>query len=69
MAPGDLIVRIDDVAIADIAGFRSTLEALNPETAFLVEAKRGNDVRFLLLTPRSSVKRADATNQSRSGGE
>ena len=27
MAPGDLIVRIDDVAIADIASFRSTLEA------------------------------------------
>jgi S1-C subfamily serine protease len=52
MTEGDLIERIDERPVVDIASFREALGAVDRTRAFLVRARRGPDTRFLLIVPR-----------------
>ncbi|MFQ5698872.1 MAG: trypsin-like peptidase domain-containing protein [Myxococcota bacterium] len=54
LAAGDVIRQIESTPIDDLGMFRSVVSHLEPGTPFLVRAKRGNDLRFLLITPRGS---------------
>jgi S1-C subfamily serine protease len=49
---GDLIVRVNEQPVPDLATFREALEAVNSEQPFLIEALRGPDRRFMLIAPR-----------------
>ncbi len=57
LTAGDLIERVDETPILGIAEFRSALEA-RPEKPFLVHARRGEDLRFMLVVPRRSPEAA-----------
>ena len=61
MSKGDLIVRVGDAAVADISGFRSSMGQVPRETPFLVQAKRGNDLRYLLIVPRATAKKSEVS--------
>ena len=65
MANGDLIVQVEDEAVADIDGFRTSLRGVNADSPFLVRARRGSDMRFLLIVPRSARSEA----RTRASGE
>jgi serine protease Do len=58
MLPGDLLQRVEDEPVSDIASFRAAVEALPQGRAFLVHARRGDDTRFLLIVPRRPDPRA-----------
>lgn len=58
MAPGDLIVRIEETQVSDIDGFRSSIDQLSGRQPFLVQARRGQDLRFLLIVPRQGPAEA-----------
>jgi serine protease Do len=49
---GDVIERIGDAAVADLAGFRRALESVEGSERFLVTARRGDETKFLLVKPR-----------------
>jgi serine protease Do len=48
---GDLIVRVDEREVTNLADFRSALDALPAGRPFLLTALRGDDTRFLLIQP------------------
>jgi hypothetical protein len=58
MKGGDLIVAIEDVPVDDIDSFRKGMAALDGSRPFLVRARRGPNIRFLLIVPRDSEPRA-----------
>ena len=58
MKVGDLIVAIEDMPVPDMAGFRRAMQALDVSRPFLVRARRGPNLRFLLIVPRDSEPRA-----------
>ncbi len=64
MAPGDLIVEVEGVEIHDIEEFREAMGNLRPGTPFLVRALRGDNMRYMLLVPRSGDFRASALGTS-----
>jgi serine protease Do len=47
--PGDVVERIDDRRVRDLAELRSALEGVEAKSAFLITARRGADVKFLLV--------------------
>jgi serine protease Do len=53
LAPGDLIQRIDDRPVSDLAGFRQAMELVDGARPFVMHARRGRDMRFLLIVPRA----------------
>ena len=61
MSKGDLIVKVGDAAVSDISGFRSSMGRVPKETPFLVQAKRGNDLRYLLIVPRTTAKKSEVS--------
>jgi S1-C subfamily serine protease len=52
LTAGDLIERVAEAPVTDIGGFRSAMEAVSPDRPFLLYARRGTDLRFLLIVPR-----------------
>ena len=64
MAPGDLIVEVEGVEIRDIEEFREAMRNLRPGTPFLVRALRGDNMRYMLVVPRSGDFRAAAPGTS-----
>jgi S1-C subfamily serine protease len=69
MTEGDLIERIDERPVIDIASFREALGAVDRTRAFLVRARRGPDTRFLLIVPRkpegaTGAREKDSPGQS-----
>ena len=48
---GDVIVQIEDRPIADLDALRQALEALRDRERFLVRARRGVELKFLLVKP------------------
>jgi serine protease Do len=55
MERGDLIVELEKSPVATLDDFRHALERLPGDKPFLVRALRGDDTRFLLLSPRTVV--------------
>ncbi|HTO06948.1 MAG TPA: PDZ domain-containing protein, partial [Myxococcota bacterium] len=58
MERGDLIVELEKSRVATLDEFRKALGGLPSDKPFLVRALRGDDTRFLLLSPRA-VTRGD----------
>ena len=58
LEPGDLIERMDERRIHDIEEFRQAIEELPSDLPFLLRARRGENVRFLLIVPRGTDRRA-----------
>ena len=61
---GDLIFRIDESEISDLASFRKGIDALDGSQPFLIEARRGFDTRFLLIVPRLPAERSTRSKVS-----
>lgn len=49
LKPGDVIARIDDDEVKNLDGFRSALEATTEKDVFLITARRGDMVKYLLV--------------------
>ena len=56
-------MQVEGSGINDIVQFRSSIEAIETEAPFMVRARRGADIRFLLIVPRATA------NQARSPGK
>jgi len=50
---GDVIERIEKTGVGDLDDFRSALERVAGRERFLVTARRGDELKFLLLKPRA----------------
>jgi len=55
LGAGDLVERIGENGVSDIESFRRALEGVDESKPFLVQARRGEDTRFLLIQPRGST--------------
>jgi len=64
MAVGDLIVQMEGDGISDIEQFRSSIKTIETESPFMVRARRGADLRFLLVVPRGAANQARATGKA-----
>ena len=51
---GDVIVRIEASDVASLAEFRDAIAHVDMNHRFLVRARRGEELRFLLITPRAT---------------
>ena len=58
MVVGDLVVQVEGQLVTDIESFRTALETAKGTIPFLVRARRGTDLRFLLIVPRAPGERA-----------
>ncbi len=68
MAVGDLIVKVEKAEVGDIDAFRGSLDDIEPGSPFLVRARRGSDLRFLLIVPRGSASQASRPSPRPTGG-
>lgn len=68
LGPGDLIQRINQKPVAEIESFREAMRSLIPDTPFLIQARRGDNVRFVLIVPRASDKQADSGSKPKADG-
>jgi serine protease Do len=48
---GDVIVRIEEAPVQDLEDFRQAIDVAAKATRFLVTARRGEEMKFLLLKP------------------
>jgi serine protease Do len=59
--PGDVVVRVDERAVDDLDSFRDAVDAARERARVLVHARRGSDVRFVLMKRMpSAVEPTDA---------
>jgi S1-C subfamily serine protease len=56
---GDVIVRIESADVASLEQFRSAIAGVDPKHRFLVQARRGEDLKFFLIKPRPSAPGSD----------
>jgi serine protease Do len=47
--PGDVVVRVDEWPVQDLAGFREAMEKAGARERVLLHVRRGSDVKFLLV--------------------
>jgi serine protease Do len=52
---GDVIVRIEAANVASLAEFRSAIAGIDMKRRFLVQARRGDELKFLLIKPRAAA--------------
>jgi hypothetical protein len=57
---GDVIVRIESADVASLDEFRKAIAGVDMKHRFLVQARRGDDLKFVLIKPRSSAPHGDA---------
>ncbi len=50
---GDVIVRIEAAEVSSLEEFRSAIAAVEPKRRFLVQARRGDELKFVLIKPRA----------------
>ncbi len=67
LTAGDLIERVAEAQVTDIGGFRSAMDSVSKDRPFLLHARRGTDLRFLLIVPRSgeAAERSKPTRGSK----
>ena len=63
MERGDLIVELEKTHVSTLDDFRRALTQLPSDKPFLVRALRGDDTRFLLLSPRTVARGERAPDQ------
>ena len=68
LAVGDLVEKVDESVILDIEAFRSAQDSLAPERPFLIQVRRGENTRFILIVPRSPGKQVDSGIRSEKTG-
>lgn len=56
LLPGDVIKRIENAAVQDLAGFREALGGIEGKTRFLITAERGDETKFLLVKRQPSFE-------------
>jgi S1-C subfamily serine protease len=61
MERGDLIVELEKAQVSTLEEFRNALAAVAADKPFLVRALRGDDTRFLLISPRAVTRVGDKT--------
>jgi serine protease Do len=54
---GDVIVRIEGTEVSSLDEFRSAIAGVDMKHRFLVQARRGDELRFVLIKPRTSEPR------------
>ncbi len=47
--PGDVVERVEERPVSDLADFRTAMAAVEDQARFLIRARRGGDVMFLLV--------------------
>jgi serine protease Do len=52
---GDVIVRIESTDVSSLDEFRGAIARVDLKRRFLVRARRGEEMRFLLITPRATA--------------
>jgi S1-C subfamily serine protease len=52
---GDVIVRIEASDVASLSEFRSAIAGVDMKNRFLVQARRGDELKFLLIKPRAAA--------------
>jgi S1-C subfamily serine protease len=68
---GDVIVRVEDLPVGDVDAFRAALDSIDEMHRFLLRARRGDEVKYLLVKPRKrgpedgEVEEADAVARVR----
>jgi hypothetical protein len=68
---GDVIVRIESAGVASLGDFRTAIAGVDLQHRFLVQARRGDVLKFLLIKPRPAAPgpepadNADAASQVR----
>lgn len=69
LASGDLIERLDGRSLEGIDGFRAAISELSDQRPFLLQARRGENTRFVLIVPRISERRVESPLEpDRDGG-
>ena len=48
---GDVVVRVEEAEVADLDGFREALDSVEASERFLLLARRGDELKFLLVKP------------------
>ncbi|MEM7410374.1 MAG: trypsin-like peptidase domain-containing protein [Myxococcota bacterium] len=48
---GDVVVRVEETEVADLDGFREALDSVEASERFLLLARRGDELKFLLVKP------------------
>ena len=48
---GDVVVQIENLPVGDLEDFRAALKSVEGQRRFLVRARRGDELKFLLLKP------------------
>lgn len=49
LLPGDVVERVDDLPVLDLPAFERAMAAVDEQARFLLHARRGSDVKFLLV--------------------
>jgi serine protease Do len=49
LLPGDVVERVDDLPVTDLPAFERAMQAVDDKARFLLHARRGGDVMFLLV--------------------
>ena len=62
---GDLIQRLNEQPVSDLATFREALETVEAGQPFLIEALRGADLRFMLIVPRGKPEKTVDSREPR----
>jgi len=59
---GDVIVRIESADVTSLDEFRGAIARVDMKHRFLLRARRGEDLRFLLITPRGTATDTPASD-------
>src|SRR5262245_16591181 len=52
---GDVIVQIEEADVASLSEFQSAIAGIDMKRRFLLRARRGDDLKFVLIKPRASA--------------
>lgn len=68
LTAGDLIQQIADQPVRDIESFRAAMKHRPRLKPFLIRARRGEEIHFLLINPRTLEQRAQSPGPTRATG-
>jgi len=59
---GDVIVRVEAAEVSSLDDFRKAISGIETHRRFLLRARRGDELKFLLIKPREAVPDGEATD-------
>jgi len=69
---GDVVVRVDELPVKDVAGFRRAMQKVHARNRVLLRARRGSDLMLLLVrrsAPPATPEDTRAADQAADGGK